>query len=63
MPDTQADATDLVERQEYKPDALVEDGIARFLGWYRGIRAFDVAGLRAGWSPQMNAERRNQARK
>jgi UDP-glucuronate 4-epimerase len=36
VPDTYADVTDLVERLHYKPDTSVEDGVARFVEWYRG---------------------------
>ena len=35
VPDTYADVSDLVQEVEYKPDTTVEDGIARFVEWYR----------------------------
>lgn len=35
VPDTYADVTDLVEELGYKPDTSVEEGIARFVDWYR----------------------------
>ncbi len=35
VPDTYADVTDLVEKLDYKPDTSVEDGVARFVEWYR----------------------------
>ena len=36
VPDTYADVDDLVRELDYKPDTAVEDGIARFVEWYRG---------------------------
>jgi UDP-glucuronate 4-epimerase len=36
VPDTYADVSDLVEQLDYKPDTSVEDGVARFVDWYRG---------------------------
>ena len=36
VPDTYADVTDLVRDVGYKPATTVEDGIARFVEWYRG---------------------------
>lgn len=35
VPDTYADVQDLVEQFHYKPATSVEDGINRFVGWYR----------------------------
>jgi UDP-glucuronate 4-epimerase len=35
VPDTYADVEDLVEQFHYKPATKVEDGIARFVAWYR----------------------------
>ena len=35
VPDTYADVTDLVEQVDYRPATTVEDGIARFVDWYR----------------------------
>jgi len=35
VPDTYADVDDLVRELDYKPDTSVEDGIARFVDWYR----------------------------
>ena len=35
VPDTYADVEDLVRDVDYKPDTSVEDGIARFVEWYR----------------------------
>ena len=35
VPDTYADVTDLVNDTEYKPATPVEDGVARFVEWYR----------------------------
>ena len=35
VPDTFADVTDLVEQLDYKPATLVEDGVSRFIEWYR----------------------------
>jgi UDP-glucuronate 4-epimerase len=35
VPDTYADVTDLVEQFDYKPATTVEDGVARFVDWYR----------------------------
>jgi UDP-glucuronate 4-epimerase len=36
VPDTFADVEDLVREFDYKPSTPVEDGIARFVQWYRG---------------------------
>ncbi len=35
VPDTYADVTDLIVQLDYKPQTLVEDGVARFVDWYR----------------------------
>jgi UDP-glucuronate 4-epimerase len=35
VPDTYADVTDLVRDTGYKPATRVEDGVARFVAWYR----------------------------
>ncbi|PID59920.1 MAG: capsular biosynthesis protein CpsI [Gammaproteobacteria bacterium] len=35
VPDTYADVSDLVREVDYKPDTSVEDGVARFVEWYR----------------------------
>lgn len=35
VPDTYADVDDLVDQFHYKPSTSVEDGIARFVEWYR----------------------------
>lgn len=35
VPDTYANVEDLVEQFHYKPNTKVEDGIARFVAWYR----------------------------
>jgi len=35
VPDTYADVEDLVEQFHYKPSTTVDDGIARFVAWYR----------------------------
>jgi UDP-glucuronate 4-epimerase len=35
VPDTFADVDDLVEQFQYRPSTSVEDGIARFIAWYR----------------------------
>jgi UDP-glucuronate 4-epimerase len=36
VPDTYADVEDLVRDTGYKPDTPVDDGVARFVDWYRG---------------------------
>jgi UDP-glucuronate 4-epimerase len=36
VPDTYADVADLVNDTGYKPATRVEDGVARFVEWYRG---------------------------
>jgi UDP-glucuronate 4-epimerase len=36
VPDTYADVADLIQDTGYKPDTQVEDGVARFVDWYRG---------------------------
>jgi len=35
VPDTHADVKDLVEMFSYKPETCVEDGVARFVEWYK----------------------------
>ena len=35
VPDTYADVNDLVEQFQYRPSTPVEEGIARFVAWYR----------------------------
>jgi len=35
VPDTYADVADLIEQFHYKPSTLVEEGIQRFVAWYR----------------------------
>ena len=35
VPDTYANVDDLVADFDYKPNTSVEDGIARFVDWYR----------------------------
>ena len=35
MPDTFADVSDLVADVGYRPETSVEDGVARFVAWYR----------------------------
>ena len=35
VPDTYADVDDLVEQFQYRPGTPVEQGIARFVEWYR----------------------------
>jgi UDP-glucuronate 4-epimerase len=39
VPDTYADVEDLVKEFDYKPSTPVEDGIQRFVAWYRGYFA------------------------
>ncbi|WP_374012383.1 NAD-dependent epimerase [Pseudoxanthomonas koreensis] len=36
VPDTEADVSDLVAGVGYKPEVSVEEGVARFVEWYRG---------------------------
>jgi len=36
VPDTYADVEDLVREFDYKPSTPVEEGIKRFVDWYRG---------------------------
>lgn len=40
VPDTYADVTDLVEQFQFKPSTTVQQGVAKFVAWYRGY--FDV---------------------
>ena len=35
VPDTYADVADLVEKFHYQPTTSVEEGIQRFVAWYR----------------------------
>jgi UDP-glucuronate 4-epimerase len=36
VPDTYADVADLIRDTGYKPDTPMEEGVARFVDWYRG---------------------------
>ena len=36
VPDTEADVSDLIERVGYRPQVSVEEGVERFVDWYRG---------------------------
>jgi len=36
VPDTEADVSDLIADVGYRPQVSVEDGVARFVDWYRG---------------------------
>lgn len=36
VPDTEADVSDLIANVDYRPTVSVEDGVARFVAWYRG---------------------------
>jgi UDP-glucuronate 4-epimerase len=36
VPDTWADASDLVRDVGYEPQTPVEEGVRRFVEWYRG---------------------------
>jgi len=40
VPDTYANVDDLVEQFGYKPSTTVEEGVGRFVEWYRDY--FDV---------------------
>ena len=35
LPETYADVNDLVDQFNYKPSTTVEEGISRFINWYR----------------------------
>lgn len=35
VPDTYADVTDLIKDVDYKPDTSIQDGVSRFVNWYR----------------------------
>ncbi len=35
VPDTEADVSDLIANVGYRPEVSVEEGVARFVGWYR----------------------------
>lgn len=35
VPDTEADISDLIERVDYRPQVSVEEGVGRFVEWYR----------------------------
>ena len=37
VPDTYADMTDLIEEFQFKPSVTVDDGIERFVSWYRAV--------------------------
>jgi UDP-glucuronate 4-epimerase len=36
VPDTEADVTELIEAVGYRPKVSVEEGVAKFVDWYRG---------------------------
>lgn len=36
VPDTEADVSDLIANVGYKPVVSVEEGVAKFVEWYRG---------------------------
>jgi UDP-glucuronate 4-epimerase len=36
VPDTEADVSDLIANVDYRPVVAVEEGVARFVDWYRG---------------------------
>ena len=36
MPDTEADVSDLIANVGYRPKVQVEEGVAKFVAWYRG---------------------------
>ncbi|WP_338024571.1 hypothetical protein [Arenimonas caeni] len=35
MPDTEADVPDLIANVDYRPVVPVEEGVAKFVAWYR----------------------------
>jgi UDP-glucuronate 4-epimerase len=37
VPDTYADVEDLVRDMDYRPRTSVEEGVARFVEWYRAF--------------------------
>ncbi len=39
VPDTYADVTELIEQFGYKPNTTIEDGVDRFVSWYRSFYA------------------------
>jgi UDP-glucuronate 4-epimerase len=36
VPDTEADVSDLIANVGYRPVVPVEEGVAKFVAWYRG---------------------------
>ena len=42
VPDTYADVADLVEQFHYKPATTVEEGINRFVDWYRDYQRASI---------------------
>ena len=36
VPDTEADVSDLIANVGYRPQVQVEEGVAKFVDWYRG---------------------------
>jgi len=36
VPDTYADVEALIVNMDYKPESNVQDGIEKFVGWFRG---------------------------
>lgn len=44
VPDTEADVSDLVANVGYAPRVDVEEGVARFVAWYRGYYGPDATG-------------------
>jgi UDP-glucuronate 4-epimerase len=44
LPDTYADVEDLLREFDYKPGTPVEEGVKRFVDWYRAYRGGDDLG-------------------
>lgn len=43
VPDTAADVEDLIRELKYRPATSIEEGVARFVSWYRGYYAHEFS--------------------
>ena len=42
VPDTEADVSELIAAVDYRPQVSVEDGVARFVEWYRAYHGVEA---------------------
>jgi UDP-glucuronate 4-epimerase len=43
VPDTEADVSELIAAVDYRPKVSVEEGVSRFVDWYRSYHRVDAA--------------------